>query len=294
MKTSAPPARRLSHLRYQPTPGSVNLSSVNPFRPRFRALRSSGPLLHTILENQTYTKEDFVQEDNIVGFPKTDAKQEANSIPFPVQCLPMYVISIKKSRFLAMKKRLGPWSVHAKRWPSQDGRLIVKEEWIRLGRIARNCPLRRGEIGCYQSHVTAWENLVASPHSSALIMEDDANIVYSQSVADAIQAGLKQAADAGIKWDLFYLGHVYRTPNVAFLSEKTPNLRVPTGCQCLFAYMITKEGAKKLLSKCRPFREPIDLYTLRMGRDKHIVHITLEPSLCQQFDERDSQTRWIF
>lgn len=68
-----------------------------------------------------------------------------------------------------------------------DGRHICIEDWHQAGKLRqsalpfdRDRQITKGELGCYDSHVNAWQSIVSNDRCEiALVLEDDAKIDWS-------------------------------------------------------------------------------------------------------------------
>lgn len=110
-----------------------------------------------------------------------------------------------------------------------------------------------GEIGCYLSHRRCWEQLLSSEHSWAVILEDDIeikgdfstliNLIPSKVNADII----KLSDDSNCK----VIDSKALAPSFEWVNYK----RIPN---CANGYIITRQGAKKLLAKTKVYR-PVDI-----------------------------------
>jgi len=200
-------------------------------------------------------------------------KQPSNLSWFP-EFSAAFAISIRMPRWQSMRARLDKWATHVERWPGTDGSYIDKEDWIKKGILAPESKLRRGEIGCYDSHIKIWETIVTRKLSMTLIMEDDANMEYTRVCYNKIRAGLDEAKK--FQWDLLYIGRCKPDSNHKQLSS---TMMRPKGYNCLFAYVLTLEGAKKLLSRARPYTIPVDVFVANMHDSNIIDAIAVHPTV---------------
>jgi glycosyl transferase family 25 len=124
-----------------------------------------------------------------------------------------------------------------------------------LNRRQYHKPLEPGEIGCYASHLAAWQRLVHSGEASMAVFEDDIDIDPDlPRVLDAI-------ARLRLPWDVIKLigrdeEKVQARRPLVGRRELIAYRRVPslTG-----AYVITAAGAQKLLAHRQPFGRPVDV-----------------------------------
>lgn len=139
--------------------------------------------------------------------------------------------------------------------------------------------LSPGEIGCMLSHIYLWEELVNNPNLNRIaIFEDDARTHSdSHNVLRLIEEFYSHLQKTGISEpDMLYLGkaldlctkyekvwnHVYRTQHPL----------------CLHAYIITKQGARKLLADA-PYDSAIDMIPIYAISKKTLEVMTFHPSL---------------
>lgn len=127
----------------------------------------------------------------------------------------------------------------------------------RLNRRQYHKPLEPGEIGCYASHMAAWQRLLASGDAAMAIFEDDIEIEID---ADLVQV-LEAVAQTPVRFDLVKLigrrhEKIRARQPLHGRRELIAYRRVPslTG-----AYVISASGAQKLLAFRRPFGRPVDV-----------------------------------
>jgi glycosyl transferase family 25 len=128
-----------------------------------------------------------------------------------------------------------------------------------------------GEIGCYASHMKAWDMLLVSGRPHALVLEDDARVPPNLAeLVDKMMGVLPE------RWDLVHLYDHDCHPSrplraVGNEHELVRYSRVPGGC---VGYLLSRSGAQKLLRqelRCWPldtdFRRPwhflLDSYGIR-------------------------------
>lgn len=111
----------------------------------------------------------------------------------------------------------------------------------------------KGEIGCYQSHLKVWAELVASSSEVGLVLEDD--IVFDEDFTEALAAALSVTE----KWDILKLSRVRaKLPVRQFKIGKwhvNAFIGPATGTG---AYLIKREVAQRLLPNMIPITRPID------------------------------------
>ena len=195
-----------------------------------------------------------------------------SEIEFPQRMTPMFAISIRPTRFENLRTRLGPWEKHLRHWQGTLGMVLDKNKMVNDGLVVAR--LTRGEIGCYDSHYRLWKHMVDSNIQSAFILEDDADINYGHMAVDRIHQMFEEIQKNNVAWDVIYLGHN---------NNKPPRRRIgaclgtPAGVQGLFMYLISLEGAKKLIANAMPMTQPVDDYMF--ASQDRVRQFTLEPRL---------------
>ncbi len=160
-------------------------------------------------------------------------------------------------RRAAMTERLTRLGLPYTLFPAIDGRAEADRLAARVDEraYARNMgqPLLPGKMGVYASHVAVWEAFLASPHDTALILEDD--VVFHEDFRAALDLGLQARAT----WDILRFTHIraklpipqgrigpYRL--MCYLGPFTGN-----GC-----YLIRREVAARLLPAIWPQTRALD------------------------------------
>ena len=123
----------------------------------------------------------------------------------PIDTLPVWVINLDKSpdRMARMDEGLRAQGLTYKRIPGIDGRAELYRLLPKVDRVAyeRNMgqELLPGKVGCYFSHLSAWQRLIESGQEMALILEDD--VVFHADFRDALALAIQAKAH----WDLLRL-----------------------------------------------------------------------------------------
>jgi len=135
-----------------------------------------------------------------------------------------------------------------------------------------------GAIGASLSHFNAWQQLVDSVAPAAVIFEDDSPIPSDMHtrIADIV-TGL----DAVGEWDIVLF---FRTSfgNGVYGCAPTTSLAGFHTCDSLsgaHAYMISRTGAQKLLTRARPIELHVDAYMAymaRLGKIRMLWHPSLD------------------
>jgi len=226
------------------------------------------------------------------------ATSSSTQLPVPPLMEHMFVISIRPDRAARMMKRLGHWRANANLLWGTSWKTINVNKWIAMGKVVRSLRFRgrqkrltRGELGCYDSHVRVWKEVVKQNLSYALVLEDDAEISLMQAPRMAeISAALQNRND----WDvviLYPINHVHRAdPFQTHSAVKTRFLPIGhmTG---LAGYLISNEGARKLLKKPFPIACPVDAYVPNMTKTGQLKLLMASPPLGNQVNRGDSDTK---
>jgi glycosyl transferase, family 25 len=143
-------------------------------------------------------------------------------------------------------------------------------------------PLRPGEIGCYESHRAAWRRLLALGGRSLAVFEDDIEI-------DAPLAPLLRAIERlPMPWDMVKLfGREHE--RIAWQQPLSAPSSVPSSASSRAAlvgysrvpshscaYVVSREGARKLLATRARFGRPLDV-DLRHWWENGLVVLGVQP-----------------
>lgn len=184
-------------------------------------------------------------------------------------------LASQTSRWFASKRQFDALGLEAIRHDAVDGSTLGVDQvrglyCERLNAAQYHQPLRAGEIGCYASHIAVWQCLVESGDAAMAVFEDDLEI-------DAdLPRVLEALTHVDVHADLVKLIGRSREQvrDSVALVEARPDRFVDAGSRLVTerrlisywrvpsltgAYVITREGAKKLLAKRRPFGRPVDV-----------------------------------
>lgn len=183
--------------------------------------------------------------------------------------LKIYIISLarNKERQHLIAKRMMQLGLNFEFFSGVDGSLLTQAELAQVDqqycRANFNHEMNPSEVGCAMSHIRIYEKIVADNVGHAMILEDDA---YILSCVPDILSSIMQRPN----FDLLYLFHgkAKRYP----FSHKLPHdyrlvrYRSPSkkSKRCIIgavAYILSTDGAKKLLNQAYPIRMPADYLT---------------------------------
>lgn len=189
--------------------------------------------------------------------------------------LPIYVITIDPKRYEGFQRRSARISHAVHKWPGTNGNLINRKRFPKPF-AAR---LRRGQLGCYDSHVRLWQHMVANKIPMMLICEDDATITGDARQVSIIQRSIDELKST--KWHLAFMS--WSRPHVSRAQRHSANFkRQWTFCQ-LFAYLITLDAAKLLVSlpESRRYNEAVDVMLHHLHVRKVLNNVVLYPPISQ-------------
>lgn len=185
-----------------------------------------------------------------------------------------------------MQQRLANLGLDYELLPAVDGRaqwdqLLPSVDLQAFQRHAGSDVLP-GEIGCYHSHLQAWQRLLASDAQVLLVLEDD--MVFHDDFLDALRIALRGRAH----WDMLKLAKIRAKQPVCQGLLGPYRLNACIGAFTGFgAYLIQRETAQRLLPQLLPIRAPIDRELEQVHRHD-LRHFSLEPFPAHPQDEGQS------
>ena len=116
-------------------------------------------------------------------------------------------------------------------------------------------PLLRSEIGCYLSHVTAWQRIAEGESTGGFIFEDD--FLVTEDLADVLSRLCEDERD----WDMVKLFSLNQAPRTMTRRRLGPRHEVVVPFlvpACTIGYGLTREAASHLSKRAIPFFRPVD------------------------------------
>lgn len=194
-------------------------------------------------------------------------------LEWPSRLTPIFAISLRPQRFTDLQQRMKRWASLVSLVPATDGSKVNYKFWKSRKRLAKN--ITKGQIGCYESHCRIWQRIVDENLPHALVLEDDANIVYAQQTVDRLNECLHELETLH-DWDLLYIGNIGLHP----VREKlTKHINRPSGWEGLYTYYLTQAGARKLLRNAFPIWMAVDIYVGDQAKKGNIKTLSLDPPL---------------
>jgi len=178
----------------------------------------------------------------------------------------IFVINLDrdKSRYERINQRLDMLGVEFERVSGVDGgtldidklkedKKIIFRENSFFGNTKKNRNSLQGSIGCAFSHRKIWKIIKDQKYDKALILEDD--VVIPNNITSLIE---KLEYPEG--WDIIFLGgiRIQGTRVHGFIKAVTTETNGWRNCG-LYAYIINKKSAKKLLELTDPLYNYIDI-----------------------------------
>jgi glycosyl transferase, family 25 len=149
-----------------------------------------------------------------------------------------------------MLDRLAALGLEAEILSAVDGRLLGASD-LPPGTEPGLTP---GEIGCYLSHVNSWKTVIQRELPYAIVLEDD--VIISKNLMNVVE----EITALAMPFDAVRLSYLrpFRGIPVASLSGNVFLMipqKPPFGAQ---GYLVSLNGAKRLLSKLAVPKQPVD------------------------------------
>jgi glycosyl transferase family 25 len=198
---------------------------------------------------------------------------------FPsMQSTSILVINLDRSpaRMQRTREQLEQLGLAFERVPAVEGTALSPAEVHRhyderLNRRGHHTAMTPGEIGCYCSHLKAWQLILERRLPHAIILEDDVEL--GRDFAHAV----RQIAQLPPGWDVVKLGAVKRRPVLQQQTQGRLHLchytKAPISA---FAQAVSYDGAQKLVASRRRFGRPVDV-DLQYEWETGVSVLGLEP-----------------
>ncbi|MCX2695936.1 MULTISPECIES: glycosyltransferase family 25 protein [Ochrobactrum] len=193
--------------------------------------------------------------------------------------VPVYVINLARSsqRWDDVKQSADQFGIELRRVEAVEGKQLKADE---LGNFDEAGFRRRhgkialpAEIGCYFSHIKALETIAAAPEAYAVIAEDD--VLFTPDFLPFISSVSKLQG-----WDVIKLVNHRTAAYRRFNQVEGGNsigrcLHGPLGSSA--AYLVTRNGAIKLLEAIKPMSLPYDVALERGWAGDYEFFLTEQP-----------------
>ena len=171
----------------------------------------------------------------------------------------VFVISLERSteRRMRVEEQLNKTSITWSFLNAVDGyALPVMPESYKSSKVQslQGYELTPGEVGCYLSHIKAWQSCL-DRQKITLVFEDD--FVLSPR----FEAVLGDLMEISPEWDLVRLSGIYKTEDRVLTHRDSYNLVQNLGEPCgTAAYLLNPRAAQTLLENTSDIYEPVDHY----------------------------------
>nr|XP_039254261.1 procollagen galactosyltransferase 1-like [Styela clava] len=172
----------------------------------------------------------------------------------------VFVINLERNRNrrLRINKSFAMYKINYTLFDAVDGRKLNRSYIDSLGikvPTGYKSPefgneMTVGEIGCFLSHYFVWKKILDEKYESTIIFEDD--VQFKPKFIQKFQNVMEKVRNENISWDLIYLerkpaGNEGEEETVILQNDSGPNLVQPVYSYWTIAYMISYDGAKKLI-----------------------------------------------
>ncbi|CAB3403472.1 unnamed protein product [Caenorhabditis bovis] len=223
-----------------------------------------------------YQIADMIADDKIVPYPsKTVRPWQPEPELFGMNRIYMINLKRRNERLERMRKIFAILAIDFTLFEATDGQKLdelgdeYRDYRILDGYLdpISNRPMKNGEIGCFLSHYRIWQDVVKNDFEKVIVFEDDLRFAHDgmERVNDVVQD-----LDASKKlWDLIYLGRKKQSDKEELWVNQHRHLSTVEYSYWTLGYMLSLEGAKKLLAP-NPLKKviPVDEY-LPIMFDKH-------------------------
>ena len=236
----------------------------------------------------------FIHTDKVYAPVKpldSFTEEEKAQTRWPHTLRHILAISIRPERYQRLVANAGWLGGFVRKVEGVDGRALgtieqLTEQGIYAGGDRYN-HMTRGQIACFLSHRRAWQRVVDEQLPTALILEDDCDLVPHPYTLRYINDVVER--ELNFPWDVLYLG---RNPALCeTLGGPIRQHLVHTGRTWgLFAYAVTLQSATQLLESTRgPIEEPVDIRVSTMKQPRRRVGFSPIALFIRTDEESDTE-----
>ncbi len=174
-----------------------------------------------------------------------------------------YIISMRRAeeRFEHVQRVIAKCPIACHRWDAVDGRLLSDASVADVYRKGLHRPhypfeLTRGEIGCFLSHRSVWQQIIDAGLPGALVLEDDIDL--SAGFEEAFRFGIEYAPPCS--YVQFQIRDVIGGGQELAVSGGYRLVRPEVAPVRAMAQWITRQAAQRLVEATRVFDRPIDTF----------------------------------
>lgn len=215
-------------------------------------------------------------------------KSKYNNLPY-TQAYVLYIPKREKYIKNVMSKiGLNPQYILGPPKDDVDREKLYKEGIISKVYYDKNKKEEKGEVAVYLGHISILKEFLNSDNKFALIFEDD--IFLPKKEKEQKELGLKinhlidnLPDDA----DMVYFGYCFEDCKKAKPYKNNPKLfNHAINPVCLHSYLVSREGARKLLKMIVPITQGIDVVILHLIKQKKINAYTVNKDYLQVLQNR--------
>jgi len=219
-----------------------------------------------VVQTQTLAEE----EERVVYDEEKEQNRSDEQKQQPEQSLipPIFVLNLDRhpARWEEVMREMARQGLEVNRLSAVDGRALSKQELAVQSTSLSTFFQPRGVIGCYLSHKKFWQMVVDEGMPHAIVFEDDVALI--PNFKETLESNMRRiAADGNKPYDVIMLGAIGRVHpegkdgiGTRFFSRYIGGKRKlqkindylyhPARPAGTHAYMVSFEGAKKLLDLC--------------------------------------------
>ena len=166
-------------------------------------------------------------------------------------------------KYSAMSNKLTMFEIPHKRFNGIIGTDIYESFKNNNKFLNNGYTLRPHQIGCWQSHYIIWKKMVEEKIDKLFIFEDDCSFV--NDFKELYKNTLNLLKDK--EYDIIFLGYSGCSVDINNDFHLTPD-----GCpRCLHSYILSLNGAKKMIERMTVIDYPIDETIGRMFHKKELI-----------------------
>lgn len=192
--------------------------------------------------------------------------------------IPIYVVSLDREIERRKNIEFELRDVNYTLFSAVDGKNLTDVQSKMMNDYIMPETLNRGQIGCFLSHLSLWKNIVDKNIPHTLILEDD--ILVNGPINLLLPKLCKVEG-----YDILYLGH-YFEPSKGDLVGYVGKYAIHNSTQpyCTHAYIITNEGAKKMIEYMNKNKSnmPIDNLMIKLYHEGKIKSMSIYPTIVDQ------------
>jgi len=196
----------------------------------------------------------------------------------------IFIINLDKDidRYENCKKQLFKYNINNyERFPGIDGSILTEKERKNITTDIGNIIASPSMIGCGMSHINLWKKIVREGINKALILEDD--FILKDNFLYKFNNTFKNSPE---KYDaIFMTDNTVHNKNIKFMDINKYFYKQIFISQTL-AYIITIEGAKKILDNINKITHHIDIELCLLALYNNNINIIsmTEPLVYQTYD----------